>query len=275
MHKAIKYIGAMSKGKTRPQLFECDDGNQYVVKFMSNPISPNANKHLAHEIIANRLAQLLGLPVAKGQIIYFSKEIIENTPEINDFQVKPGPHFGTVFYKNKTRPTKKERIKKCSNLQDMAGVMVFDHWVHNRDRANNLWNLIIDEGDQENKLYMIDHAGCFYSTRRSSKKLRSGADSIRIHWGKNYKQFRPFLTDKQSFTKYVNKIEQLADSEIREIVFSTPTEWEPDHKELEAIYEYLTTRKSFIREITEKLMADKLKIRSSTFLKNFLKDLFP
>lgn len=254
MLKATKYIAPMSKGKTRPQLFECDDGKQYVVKFMSNPISPNANKHLVHEIIANRLAQRLNLPIALGQVIYFSKELIENTPEIRDFEVQPGPHFGCIFYKNKARPTNIDRIKKCSNLQDMAGVIVFDHWVHNRDRANNQWNLIIDEGVHENRLYMIDQAGCFYSSRRSKKQLQGGADSITIHWGKNYRQFRRFLNEKESFMQYVTKIEQLQDSEIKEIVFSTPEEWEPDLEELEGIYQFLTARKALIRILVKKLM---------------------
>ncbi|MCA0989994.1 HipA family kinase [Guptibacillus hwajinpoensis] len=254
MLKAVNYIGPMSKGKSRPQLFECDDGKQYVVKFMSNPISPNSNKHIVHEIIANRLAQHLSLPIAKAEVIYFSQEIIENTPQISEFEVKPGPHFGTVYYKNKARPTNKERIKKCSNLQEMAGVMVFDHWVHNRDRANNLWNLIIDEGEYENKLYMIDQAGCFYSSRRNKEKLRDRAHSINMHWGKTYKNFRPFLTHKNSFKHYVEKIELFPDSDIRDIVFSTPGEWEPDHDELEAIYKYLTSRKSLVNEIIDNLL---------------------
>lgn len=252
---ATKYIGRMSKGKTRPQLFECNDGKQYVVKFMSNPINPNANKHLVHEIIANRLAQYLNLPIAIGQIIYFSKELIENTMEISEFKVQPGPHFGTVFYKNKARPTNNERIKKCINLQDMAGVIVFDHWVHNRDRADNFWNLIIDEGVDQNRLYMIDQAGCFYSSRRNKETLKDRARSIRIHWGKTYKQFQPFLTKDQSFMEYVTKIEQLPDSEIKKIVFSTPAEWEPDLQELEAIYEYLIIRKPLIREMISQLIA--------------------
>ncbi|MFC7322415.1 HipA family kinase [Halobacillus campisalis] len=257
MLKAVKYVGAMSKGKTRPQLFECDDGQQYVVKFMSNPISPNANKLLVHEIIANRLAQRLSLPIAKGEVIYFSKEVIENSPQISEFKVKPGPHFGTIFYKNKARPTNMDRIKKCKNLQEMAGVMVFDHWVHNRDRSNNLWNLIIDEGEDENKLYMIDHAGCFYSSRRSKEKLRDRAPSINFHWGKTYKNFRPLLTQKTLFKHYVEKIEQFPDAEIKDIVFSTPGEWEPDPVELEAIYEYLTFRKAKVKEITDNLLDEK------------------
>jgi len=180
MVNAVKYIGAMQRGETKPQLFECDDGIRYVIKFMSNPIG---KKVLVHEYIANELAKFINLPVAEGQPIYFSKQFIESTPEIKDFNVEPGLHFGSKYYENIVRPTNEKRIKRCKNLDQMPGVIVFDHWVRNRDRSVNFWNLIIDEGENFNKLYMIDHAGCFFSSRRNSKLLRDSADYMDIFWG--------------------------------------------------------------------------------------------
>lgn len=254
MLKAIKHISAIRKGKTRPQLFECDDGRHYVVKFMSNPAHGDARKILVHELIANKLAKDLGLPVAEGQVIYFSSDLIKQVPELEEYNVQPGPHFGSVFYENKSRPTNKERIKKCVNLSEMPGVIVFDHWVHNRDRANNLWNLIIDEGEEYNKLYMIDHAGCFYSSRRDAYTLRKRARSIDIYWGKMYQQFKPFLKEKENFFKYVKAIENFSNSKIKEIVYSTPDKWEANKDELDAIYEYLIKRKSILKETINLLL---------------------
>lgn len=238
----------MKKGKSRPQLFKCDDGKDYVVKFMSNPAHGDARKILVHELIANKLANYLGLPVAEGQVIYFSNDLIKQIPELDVYDVQPGPHFGCVFYENKARPTRKERIEKCLNLSEMPGVIVFDHWVHNRDRANNLWNLIIDEGEESNKLYMIDHAGCFYSSRRNAKTLRNRAHVIDIYWGEMYQQFKPYLKEKESFLKYSKAIEDFPNSEIKKIVYSTPNEWESNKDELDAIYEYLIKRKSIINK---------------------------
>lgn len=246
----------MDKGETKPQLFECNDGKQYVVKFMTNPVGKKA---LVHEYIANELAKYLGLPVAAGQVIHFSRELITDTPEIQEFNVEPGPHFGCLYYNNIVRPTNEERIKKCRNLKQMPGVIVFDHWIRNRDRADNLWNLVIEEGKMYNKLYMIDHAGCFFSSIRSSKLLKSTANYMEdVFWGEMYEQFKPFLTKKRHFYRYIKAIENFPEETIKKIVYSTPVEWEPDKDELDGIIYYLTIRKSRVNEPIKRLMKEYL-----------------
>lgn len=251
MVNAVKYIGAMKKGETKPQLFECDNGKRYVVKFMSNPVG---KKILVHEYIANELAVFLKLPVAEGQLIYFSKRVIESTPEIGVFNVEPGFHFGCEYYENKARPTNEKRIKKCRNLDQVPGIIVFDHWVRNRDRCGNFWNLIIDEGELYNTIYMIDHAGCFFSDLRNSKLLKDCADYMDVFWGEMYQQFKPFIKEKNLFYKYIKAIEEFPDNEIKKIVHSTPSAWEPDKKELDALAEYLIKRKLLVKKPIQELM---------------------
>ncbi len=247
MITAVKYIEPMKKGQTKPQLFECSNGKQYVVKFFSDEVM---GKRLVHEYIANELAKHLGLPIAEGEVIYLDRNMLET----NHFAVELGPHFGCVYYKNKARPTNEERIKKCINLHEMPGVIVFDHWIRNRDRANNNWNLIIDEGMEFNKLYMIDQGGAFYSSRRNSETLKKRSHHITIFWGKMYKQFKPFLKDKEQFYQYIKAIQAFPYEKLKEIVYSTPVEWEPNKNELEAILEYLNNRKLILTEPMEELL---------------------
>ncbi len=258
MIEAIKYIEPMKKGETKPHLMECSDGKHYVVKFMSNPVG---KKILVHEYIANELAKYLYLPIAEGQVIYISEEFIAKTSEIAEFNVEVGPHFGCLYFKNKARPTRKERIQKCTNLDQMAGVIVFDHWVRNRDRANNYWNLIIDEGESFNKLYMIDHAGCFFSSRRDVKTLRGSAHYMDVFWGEMYNQFAPFLLDENIFNHYTSAIERFPNEEIKKIVYSTPTEWEANKNELDALVDYLILRKEKVKVPIKNLLMKHLHVK--------------
>ncbi|MFC7322414.1 HipA family kinase [Halobacillus campisalis] len=257
MKKAVEYIGALKRGETKPHLFKCEDGETYVVKLMSNPVG---KKILAHEHIANGLANYLSLPVAQGESIFLSEELIKQLPESEFSKTQPGPHFGCLYYKNAVRPTTENRIQKCMNLHQMAGIIVFDHWVRNRDRCSNYFNLIIDEGEEQNKIYMIDQAGCFFSSIRSSKRLKNTADYMDVFWGDLYKEFKPYLKEKELFYYYISAIEQFPDDEIKAIVHSTPPEWESDPEELEALAAYLIQRKEKLGVTIKKLLNNHIKI---------------
>ncbi|MCA0989993.1 HipA family kinase [Guptibacillus hwajinpoensis] len=257
MKKAVEYIGALKRGETKPHLFKCDDGYIYVVKLVSNPVG---KKILAHEHIANGLAKYLGLPVAEGESIFLSEDVIKQISENQISSTPPGPHFGCLYYKNAVRPTTERRIKKCTNLDQMAGIIVFDHWVRNRDRHSNYFNLIIDEGEEHNKIYMIDHAGCFFSSIRSSKRLKKTAGYMDVFWGDLYKEFKSYLKEKELFYYYISAIEQFPDNEIKAIVNSTPPEWESDPEELEALAAYLIQRKEKLREPINQLLKKHLKV---------------
>ncbi|MED0963329.1 HipA family kinase [Bacillus paramycoides] len=248
MVNALKYISSAGIGKSGPQLFECDDGKRYVVKFMSNPFQGDTRKSLVNELISNKLAKYLNLPVPEGQVIYFSIDLIKQIPELEAYHIQPGPHFGNISYENIALPIEHERIKKCVNLSDMPGIIVFDHWVQNQDRANNLFNLIIVEGEEYNKLYMIDHDRCFYSRERDVLTLRNKAQFIEILWGDIYRQFKPFIREKDAFLKYVTAIEDFPNHEIKNIVYSMPEEWVSDKGELNAIDEFLIERKLILKE---------------------------
>ena len=248
MANALKYISYAGIGKSGPQLFECDDGKRYVVKFMSNPFQGDTRKSLVNELISNKLARYLNLPVPVGQVIYFSIDLIKQIPELEAYNIQPGPHFGTIFHENSVLPIEHERIKKCVNLSDMPGIIVFDHWVLNLDRADNLFNLIIVEGEEYNKLYMIDHDRSFYSRERDLLTLKNKEQLIEILWGDIYRQFKPFIREMDTFLKYVKAIEDFPNHEIENIVYSMPEEWISNKGELNAIYAFLIERKLILKE---------------------------
>ena len=92
MTTASRYLGAMSAGFCLPQLFQCDDGKRYVVKFMSNP---QGIRGLPNELIACRLGKLLDLPLVPGNVVYLTQKLIDLEPSLKKQGVQPGPHFGS------------------------------------------------------------------------------------------------------------------------------------------------------------------------------------
>src|SRR5690242_19311476 len=86
------------RGGSQAQLLRCSDGNYYVVKFPNNP---QGLAILANELLASRLAALLGLPVPNGRVIQESRALIAETEEMRielrcgSVPLKPGICFGS------------------------------------------------------------------------------------------------------------------------------------------------------------------------------------
>src|SRR3974377_315201 len=63
--RAVEFIRRM-RGASPPCLLGCDDGAGYVVKFRNNPQHVRV---LANEMLASRLALLVGLPVPEPTFV--------------------------------------------------------------------------------------------------------------------------------------------------------------------------------------------------------------
>jgi glutathione synthase/RimK-type ligase-like ATP-grasp enzyme len=67
------------RGGAQSHLMKCEDGNHYVVKFQNNP---QHRRVLANEVIATKLAAVVGLPVPETSIIAVSDWLVEHTQEL-------------------------------------------------------------------------------------------------------------------------------------------------------------------------------------------------
>ena len=245
---AARYIRPMRTGFCRPQLFECDDGNQYVIKFMSNP---QGIRILPNELIAYRLGKLLHLPVVEGKIIYIPEQLIVTTPDLSPFHLTPGPHFGSVFYPNAIHATN-DSISKCANLCQVPLIIVFDYWINNNDRAGSSANFIVTREDVWT-LRLIDHGSCFYGAGWASDILRQNNCHIEAYWGEVYERFVPFIDGPRPFDEALALLESLSRTQIEEAVIDIPEEWEVSQDELHVLIEHLIQRQSHVREAIEQL----------------------
>jgi hypothetical protein len=244
---ATYYLGAMAEGYCLPQLFKCEDGQCYVVKFMSNP---QGIRGLVNELIAYRLGKLLDLPVVPGRIVYLTEDFIRQIPELSKQGVQPGPHFGSLFVEHAQEP-EIGTIAKCMNLDQVAGMIVFDHWIENDDRDTG--NVILTAEDAP-KFYMIDHESCFCGSGWYGKKLLRHRNQVKPYWSDVYERFAPYLDQfENSFLTAVGRLEGLSGLDVREAMQDIPEEWDIEPEELDILVIYLERRKRLVRDVVLKL----------------------
>jgi hypothetical protein len=242
---AIRYLRAMDTGLAKAQLFECDDGNLYVVKFMNNP---QGIRGLPNELICYRLAEMLDLPVPKGHIIYIPQMIIDLHPPLQDLKVQPGLHFGSQFI-HPTQAATEEAIASCVNLDKAPGMLVFDNWVHNFDR--NKKNVIVTIGNKP-KFYMIDHQCCLGGGWWTIKKLLRNCDYVKPIWCSMHPRFVPYI-DHKGLQDAIDTLQSLSRKRIREAVVDIPKEWGVTQDELDVLVYYLDKRKWHVVAAIEQL----------------------
>src|ERR1700744_30786 len=97
MISALHHIRKM-RGGSQSHLMWTDDGFAYVVKFQNNP---QHLRVLSNELLATRLAKLIGLSVPHCEVVEVGAWLIEHTEELQmEFggrreRCLPGRHFGS------------------------------------------------------------------------------------------------------------------------------------------------------------------------------------
>src|SRR5579864_7880656 len=76
--RSVEFIRRM-RGASQPHLLRGQDGEYYIVKFKNNPQHVRV---LTNEMLAARLALLIGLPVPKPAIVEVTPELIGSNPQL-------------------------------------------------------------------------------------------------------------------------------------------------------------------------------------------------
>ncbi|MCM2533018.1 hypothetical protein NDK43_12250 [Neobacillus pocheonensis] len=251
---ATEYIRDVEEGEMYAQLFRCNDGNIYVVKVMSNP---RGRRALFNELVSYQLGGLLNLPIAKGQIIVFSKDIFNDPYLLDEMGIQEGPHFGSLFIKNASSFSL-DKLPFCENISMLPEMIVFDHWITNFDRWSEPQNLLV-VGKEQYKLVLIDHAHAFNGPDWTIGSLIYWTKNTDIIWGGIYQEFVPFIDNEDPFALALKKLEAITNEEIAAAFGKNlPSEWQVSKEEVKTLLFHLILRKKMIR----KMMAD-------------LKDYFP
>ncbi|WP_369125202.1 HipA family kinase [Alicyclobacillus fastidiosus] len=169
---------------------------------------------LANELICNRLAKLLGLPVATTKVATINGKV------------------GVLSIANHSRKVRtwKQVLRKRSNLRKIIikpkrlyKTFVFDVWVCNVDRSGN--NIMVYSTGKKYNFYLIDHELTLLGAVRYEERRWCSAywdDVIRYTYG-----YKPILRshgrDYSKLAPYVRTIRRIHPKTIRRVINSVPS----------------------------------------------------
>ena len=255
MLRALEQIRRM-RGGAQSQLMRCSDGHYYVVKFQNNP---QHRRILANEMLGTRLAARLGLPTTPAAIVEVPEELIRLTPGLAiempraSIPCQPGLQFGSRYPGDPRRLTlhdflPDEQLREVENLQDFAGMLVFDKWTCNTNGRQTLFfRDQADDGDTAGKPYrtvMIDQGFCFNAGEWNfpDTPLRGLYARNRVYEG---------VKGRESFGPWLERLEKrITDRALDEILREIPPEWYADDLDpLLRLVEKLSRRRTYVPEL--------------------------
>ena len=144
-------------GKSNAHLITFDDGRDYAVKYFQMGFE----KTLANEWVAYCLARYLGLPIPFAQLVEIPPEFTSAIPELAQM-THTKSQFASLYVPDCIDGHEVTAIPSISNRENLAGIILFDYWMCNRDRTRK--NIILcDDTVNSYHLWIIDHAEVFAS----------------------------------------------------------------------------------------------------------------
>ena len=239
------------RGASQPYLVRCADDLSYVVKFQNNPQHVRV---LANEMLAARLAMLIGLPVATPAFVEVPPALIRGNPPL-ELEIGPrrvqclaGLQFGSRFPGDPGQTLVVDFLpdRLLSKVRNLASVFlggfVFDKWTCNCDGRQVIFFRFVDEEIPAYSALLIDHGFCFNDGEWSSPD-----SPIRGLYPRRlvYEKVEGF----KSFEPYLSRIENLERSRIEECLLDLPEEWcGPEPGQLTRLAEKLYERRRGLRQ---------------------------
>lgn len=235
--KPVSYIQPMSGGRSSPHLILFDDGHKYVVKFKNNP---QGDWVVTYEYIVNSLASRLQLPIPRYKIVRVSGSFIEKNEKLAKIGFKSGSQFASRFIENTVLFTdlsstlSKGQIR---NVDQIAGLIVFDHWVGNSDRnPKNLLFLPTNDGSNQYEFRMIDQANCFnISTTNPERKFLP----LKVRKKEVYRWCNTLLDSKKQLSSFVDRILEIKNEEIYDLIYSMSSDWLVNEEDKYRLYKHI------------------------------------
>jgi hypothetical protein len=226
-----------------------DDGHFYVVKFQNNP---QHLRVLANEMLATRLAESVGLPVPKTEIVIVQEWLIKNTPELRvdlsglTSHCKPGLQFGARYVCDPAEGQvfdylPESMFAKVKNLAAFAGMLVADKWLGNANgRQAVFWK---KTNERKYTATFIDQGYCF-----NAGEWNFPDSALRGVYARNfvYQEVRGW----ESFEPWLSRVENFDPAVIHEIAGTVPPVWTGNGwAEMETLAATIVERRSKVREL--------------------------
>lgn len=248
--RAVEFVRRM-RGASQPHLLRCEDQASYVVKFRNNPQHVRV---LANEMLACRLAHLIGLPVANPAIVDVPAGLIRGNPLL-EFEIgsrrepcADGKQFGSRYAGEPQQTLVVDFLpdRLLRRVEDLAaifpGALVFDKWTCNCDGRQVIFYRSADSEGSVYSALLIDQGFCFNDGEWSfpDSPIR-GLYPRRLVYEK--------VRGLSSFEPFLSTIENLEEAQMRACASGIPAEWcGDDPSQFQRLLERLYERRRRVRQ---------------------------
>jgi hypothetical protein len=248
--RAVEFVRRM-RGASQPCLMRCEDDENYVVKFRNNPQHVRV---LANEMLASRLALLIGLPVPDPRFVDVPSLLLSESPHLGFVMGErrepylPGLHFGSRFPGPPARTLVVDflpdrLLRRVRNVDKVfMGALVFDKWTCNCDGRQVIFYRSADQEGSAYSAALIDQGFCFNDGDWNfpDSPIRSLYPRRMVYEG---------VRGLQSFEPYLSRVENLDAPQLEDCVRGIPEEWCGEQPEqLTRLVERLFERRRRVRQ---------------------------
>ncbi|MGI6649077.1 MAG: HipA family kinase [Bacillota bacterium] len=262
---AVTQICPMQGSGSKAQLILFDDGRKYVVKFKGNIQGPRV---LPNELIASRLAMLLGVPVGEFEVVRVPQMFIDFEPDMARRPFVGGLQFGSLFYEKAVASPTQTRLEKLNNPSLLGSIVVFDHLINNWDRSCHGDNVLLIE-DTPPRLLLIDHGHAFMGPEWTVEELRQNALPVKPLFGNFYRIMAPLLIG-DVFSESLERVESLQREHLESIMVDIPLDWGIYEEEQSALIDFILTRKGQVRETINRLSRKRFPKTCDDYIESFV-----
>ncbi len=211
--RAVRFYEEIRRGSSLPLLIGGDDGNRYVVKL--NGAGDGVLSNVV-EWVASKLGELMQIPVLQPVFVVIDASLAEQAgdPETRELLERSvGINLGTPYLPDAATYS----ARYASGIDDalQQQIFLFDLFLLNIDRTDMNPNMVV----HNSKLWCLDYS--------SAIEIRSAIN------GEPYREYvilrhlkqHPFYRANLLPYGFINHLEKIPDSRIRDIVAAIPVEW--------------------------------------------------
>lgn len=203
-------------GKSNAHLITFDDGRDYVVKFLK----PGFERMLVNEWLTYCLARFLQLPIPPAKLVSIPKDFCESVPQLVNIPYTKH-QFASVYIED-CGDGFNDNIQYLVNHRSLAGIILLDYWLCNRDRTRK--NILLkEEAPGSYFLWIIDHAEIFGSYGWLLPHLKTLP--VGILKSATHVMMARFVNDEQQFSEQLAVIQTIPTLLLEEIMALVPEDW--------------------------------------------------
>lgn len=211
--RAARFYEEIRRGSSLPLLVGGDDGNKYVVKL--NGAGDGVLSNVV-EWVASKLGESMQIPVLQPVFVVIDANFAEQAsdPETRELLERSvGVNLGTPYLPDARTYSARYASSIADILQQQ--IFLFDVFLLNIDRTDVNPNMVVHHG----KLWCLD-----YSSAMAIRSAING-EPYREHVILRHLKQHPFYRANLLPYEFINRLEKIPDSRIRNLVDAIPVEW--------------------------------------------------